>query len=402
MPNFKCTVVDAEGHYSLREIYAENKEEIAATFARGEEKLLICRRRWFKGFRLRKWFRNKIGYGEFLMFNQELITLLRGGIPFIRAIEIIIANTKSGHLQTMLKKSATDIRNGTQISDAFSSTEIPFDKIYRASLVAGEKSGHLESVLAKFNIYLAKISDLKRKTVNSLTYPVVLLVFMFAMVLVVTIFVIPKFSSFYESFQAQLPAITLFFIATANFLKENAILILVLLILVYSAIRLIEKYRPDIIIFDQLKTRVPFIGRIIHENAIAVFARTLSILVAGGIPVPESSVIAIETFSNRFYHSKVRHLPKHIQEGNILSNVLEGISIIPRIMVEMVRVGETSGNLSAVLDECADFYERSIDSKINTLISLIEPVIIITLGLVIALMLVSVYLPIFGTIRVVQ
>ena len=402
MPNFKCTVVDAEGHYTLHEIYAENKEEITTTFAHGEEKLLICRRRWFKGFRLRKWFRNKIGYGEFLMFNQELITLLRGGIPFIRAIEIIIANTKSGHLQRILKKSATDIRNGTQISDAFSSTEIPFDKIYRASLVAGEKSGHLESVLAKFNIYLAKISDLKRKTVNSLTYPVVLLGFMFAMVLVVTIFVIPKFSSFYESFQAQLPAITLFFIATANFLKENAILILVLLILVYLAIRLIEKYRPDIIIFDQIKTRVPFIGRIIHENAIAVFARTLAILVAGGIPVPESSVIAIETFSNRFYHSKVRHIPQHIQEGNILSNVLEGISIIPRIMVEMVRVGETSGNLSGVLDECADFYERSIDSKINTLISLIEPVIIITLGLVIALMLLSVYLPIFGTIRVVQ
>ena len=402
MPTFKCTLVDSDGHFSVREIEAESKGEISGAFANAEEKLLICRRRLFKGFRLRKWFRNKVGYSEFQLFNQKLITLLRAGIPFIRALEIIRDNTRSGRLQRLLKKSAADIRNGTQISDAFSSAEIPFNKIYRASLVAGEQSGHLESVLEKFNIYLTKINNLKHKTVSSLTYPVILLVFMFAMVLVVTIFVIPKFSSFYESFQAQLPGITLFFIAASNFLKENAVFMLALIFLAYLAIRLTETYRPDIIIIDQIKTRIPFIGRIIHENAIAVFARTLSILVVGGIPVPESSVIAIETFSNRFYHSKVRHLPRHIQEGNILSNVLEGIPIIPRIMVEMVRVGESSGNLPVVLDECADFYERSIDTKINSLISLIEPVIIITLGLVIALMLISVYLPIFSSIRVVQ
>ncbi len=143
-------------------------------------------------------------------------------------------------------------------------------------------------------------------------------------------------------------------------------------------------------------------GRIIHENAIAVFARTLAILISGGIPVPEAAEIAVETFANRYYYSQVRAVPEKIRQGNLLSAVLDEIAIIPRILVEMVRVGETSGNLTAVLDESAEYYERSIDNKINALISLIEPVIIIVLGLVVAMMLVSVYLPIFSTIRVVQ
>ena len=289
-----------------------------------------------------------------------------------------------------------------QISEAFSSPQIPFPKIYRASLLAGEKSGHLEQVLEKFNIYLGKLSNLRRKMISGLTYPIILLLFMIAMVLVISIFVIPKFSDFFRDMDAQLPAVTLFFVNVTDYIRANIVPFTVFLLLAYAGIRLLERANPKVILIDQLKLKIPFLGRIAHENAIAVFARTLAILISGGIPVPDSAEIAVETFANRYYYRQVRAVPEKIRQGNLLSAVLDEIAIMPRILVEMVRVGETSGNLTSVLDECADYYERSLDSRINSLISLIEPVIIIALGMVIALMLVSVYLPIFSTIRVIQ
>ncbi len=402
MPYYRCTLVDEQGHYQVREYYAESRREAAAALGSLDEKLVGLRRLWLRDFSLQKLFKKNIGHTEFLLFNQEMITLLKAGIPVIRALEIIIENTRFGVLREILAKAAGNIRNGMQISEAFTSVQIPYHKIYKASLLAGEKSGHLEQVLERFNVYLGKISNLRRKTVSSLTYPVILLLFMLSMVLVISIFVIPKFSAFFTDMDAQLPGITIFFIESTHYLKENLFTFLAVLVLAYAAVRVIEHFYPRVILIDQAKVKIPFLGRIAYENTIAVFARTLAILVSGGIPVPESAEIAVEAFGNRFYHSQVRDVPEKIRQGNLLSAVLAEVRIMPRILVEMVRVGETSGNLTAVLDESADYYERSLDSRINSLISLIEPVIIIALGMVIAVMLVSVYLPIFSSIRIIQ
>jgi type IV pilus assembly protein PilC len=402
MPYYRCTFVNEQGHYSSREHYAENKTELRAALAGIDEKLIAIRNLWYKDFSLQKLFKRKIGYTEFLLFNQELITLLKAGIPMIRALEIIIENTRISSLREIISKAAGNIRNGMQISEAFASPQIPFHKIYKASLLAGEKSGHLEQILEKFNIYLTKLTNLRRKIVGSLTYPAILLLFMIAMVMVISVFVIPKFTSFFTDLEAQLPPLTLLFIFLTQTLRENIVLFTVLAVAGFMAVKLLERFDPRVIIIDQLKIKMPFIGRVFHENAIAVFARTLAILISGGIPVPDAAEIAVETFANKYYYSKVLALPEKIRQGNLLSQVLAEIAIIPRILVELVRVGETSGNLMAVLDESAEYYERSIDNKINTLISLIEPVIIIALGLVVAMMLVSVYLPIFSIIRVVQ
>ncbi|MCU0276226.1 MAG: type II secretion system F family protein [Acidobacteria bacterium] len=402
MPYYACTLVDEQGHYHQRECFADDRDDAAAAWTGQEMKLLRVRRLWLKGVTLKSLFKRRIGASEFLLFNQELITLLKAGIPVIRALEIIVENTPFGALREILTRAAGNIRNGMQVSEAFTSSQVPFHKIYRASLLAGEKSGHLEQVLEKFNVYLGKISTLRRKTISSLTYPVILLAFMFSMVLVISVFVIPKFSDFFDNMDAQLPAITLFFIESTRFLKDNLAWFTALLLVAYAGIRLLESANPKVILIDQIKLRVPFLGRITHENAVAVFARTLAILISGGIPVPESTAIAIETFANRFHHAQVADIPEKIRQGNLLSAVLAERPVMPPILVEMVRVGESSGNLTAVLDESADYYEHALDSRINALISLIEPVIIIALGMVIALMLVSVYLPIFSTIRIIQ
>lgn len=402
MPYYRCTLVDERGRFLQRDHYAENRREIARSLEGLDEKLLAVRRLWFKDFSLARLFQRKIGAVQFLLFNQQMSTLLKAGIPLIRALEIIVQNTPAGVLREVLAKAAAAIRNGAQISEAFSSPQIPFARIYRASLLAGERSGHLEQVLEKFNVYLAKISNLRRKIVGGLTYPVILLVFMIAMVLLIAVFVIPRFSSFFQDMDSDLPAVTRFFMTVTSFLRENLLAVGLVLLLAYAGIRLLERLNPKVTLLDQAKLKLPFLGRIAHENAIAVFARTLAILISGGIPVPESSEIAMETFANRFHFNQVRGLPEKIRQGNLLSDVLAEAPVMPRILVEMVRVGETSGNLTAVLDESAEYYERSLDSRIGALISLIEPVIIIGLGMVIALMLVSVYLPIFSVVEVIR
>jgi type IV pilus assembly protein PilC len=402
MPYFKCTFVNEKGHFNQRILFGESRNELKEAYKNADEKLFTIKKLYMHNASLSKLFSKKISCSEFLLFNQKLITLLRSGVSFIKALDIIIKNSKEGNLKEILIKIEADIKNGIQISDAFSSNLIPFQKIYRASLLAGEKSGNLESILEKFNQYLDKIATLRRKILSGLSYPVILLTFMVLMVLVILIYAIPKFSSFYASFESKLPTTTLMLLSLAGFLKENFLTIIFILALLYFLVKVIERQSEKIIIMDYLKTRAPFMGRMILENALAVFSRTLSVLISGGIPVPEATAIAVETFSNRFFYFKIKDIPEKIRGGNVLSDVLEDVVFIPNMMTEIIRVGESSGNLIDVLDKNAEYYENSIDLKINSMTSLIEPILIIILGLVVAFMLMSVYLPIFQSIQVVH
>jgi len=402
MPYFKCTFVNEKGNFFDKTVFSENKTELKDNYRNADEKLLSIKKLYFYKLNLSKLFSKGIGYSEFLLFNQKLITLLKAGVSFIKAMEIIIKNTREGNFKDILIQIEADIKNGIQISDAFSSSQIPFQKIYRASLLAGERSGNLESILEKFNQYLEKVTNLRRKTFSSLSYPVILFVFMVSMVLLILLYAIPKFSSFYESFRAGLPATTTLLLSIAEFSQKNIHYFIFPLLILFVAVKLLERSSEKIVIIDYLKYKIPFIGHIIVENAMAIFSRTVSILISGGIPIPESTSIAVETFSNRYFYINVKDIATKIKEGNLLSDVLSEIDFIPGMMVEVVRVGESSGNLPEVLNKNADYYENAINLKVNTIISLIEPVLIIFLGLVIAFMLISIYLPIFQTVQVVR
>jgi type IV pilus assembly protein PilC len=401
MPYFKCTFVDDQGKYSSRVIFSDSKAEVLRNYQNADEKLLKVGKS-YSHLSLPKFFSRKISYFDFLLFNQKMITMLKSGVSFIKGLEIVLKNLKKGTLKEVLTKTDSEIKNGVQISDAFSSNQIPFQRIYSASLLAGERSGDLESILARFNTYLEKIAKLRRKVASSLSYPTILFLVMIAMVLIILVYAIPKFSSFYDDFDAKLPAMTLFFINLGEFLKRNMVLIVGIFIAIYMSLKFLEKVNSNIIIFDRLKLKIPFIGKIIVENSITVFSRTLAILVSGGIPVPEATQIALETFTNKYFVWQVRNVAESIREGNLLSDVLMDVKFIPGVLVELIRVGESSGNLTDVLNENADAFENSIDAKVNSLISMIEPILIVFMGIVIAFMLISVYLPIFSTVDIVR
>lgn len=402
MPYFRCTFVNDEGKYSNRDIFADSREEVIHNYQNADEKLLKVRKLWLKSNQNVKLFARKIGYFDFVLFNQKIITLLRSGVPFIKSLEIILRSIKKGTLKEVLTRVDTDIKNGIQVSDAFKSNQIPFQKIYSASLLAGERSGDLENILSRFNTYLEKVANLRRKLVSSMSYPAVLFGVMFGMTLIILTVAIPKFASFYEDFDAELPEMTTFFIGVGNYLKANAVYIILIIIGIYVGIRTLERIHPHIIIRDRIKLHLPFVGKIMTENAITVFSRTMAILVSGGIPVPESTQIAVETFTNKYFAHQVRHIADEIREGKLLSDVLENVKFIPKVLVEVIRVGESSGNLVDVLNENADAFENSIDSRVNSLIRMIEPILVVFMAVVIGFMLISVYLPIFNTVNVVQ
>ncbi len=403
MPYFNCVFVNDEGKYLTRMIFAENRAELWRLYAGTDEKLLKIKRFYLKkDLTLPRLIAGKIKAFDFLLFNQKMITLLKSGLTFSRGLEIILKSTQKGILKEVLTRANTDINNGIQISDAFSTSQIPFQKIYSASLLAGERSGNLAGILVQFNSYLEKIANMRRRVFSSLAYPVVLFAVMIAMVFIILVFAIPKFSDFYNDFGKELPEITQFFVSLGQFLQRNIFLILLIIMAIYAGIRVIEKLRSNLVIIDRLKLKIPFIGKIFVENAITIFSRTLAILVSGGITVPESTEIAVGTFTNKHFIKQIENVPEKIREGNLLSDSLEKVDFIPNILVEVVRVGETSGNLVDVLNENADAFENAIDAKVNSLISMIEPILIVCMGVVIGFMLISVYLPIFSTVEVIQ
>lgn len=403
MPYYRCRFCDVAGRVSQRDVFAGNRRELESLYGGdGDEKLISAQRLFGMNRSLRNLFSRRIRYGDFLLFNQKLAVLLRAGSSFIRALEVILEGMRKGPLREVVTRALSDVRNGVQISDALNNSQLPYVRIYRASLLAGEGSGNLDSMLRQFNTYLERVNTLRRKTVSSLTYPAILFVLMILMVGAVMVFVIPRFSEFYGNFEAEMPGISLFFIQSSRFLKANALIIIVGLAAMVLALRLAEKYNPELAVTDWIWLRTPFSGGIIRERAFSVFSRTLSILIGGGVTVPDAAEVAVGGISNRWLFLRMRHVPEEIRSGRLLSEVLAGVPDIPAITVELARVGDSSGNLPEVLDQNSEFLEASIDMKVASVISLIEPVVIVILGLVIAFMLLSIYLPIFNTVQVVR
>jgi len=401
MPFYNCKFMDDGGILFKETVYSESRSELKKNYENSDKKLISVRRNLFKGITYIDIFSSKIGYTDFLLFNQKLSTLLKAGVSFIKAIGIIINNSKKGSFREILKNVEIDINNGIQVSDAFSSEKLPFINIYKATLLAGEKSGNLDELLEKFNIYLEKVSTLRKRVLSSLAYPIIVFVMMFLMMFAILVFAIPKFAEFYKGFNSELPGITKLMMDISDFIESNVLIIIFCFVAIYFILKFIEK-RFDVEIFNFVKIKIPFIGTIIAENNLAVFSRTLSILLQGGIPVPESTEIAVKTFTNKYFSKKIANVPNKIREGLLLSQALKEVKFIPDIMVEIIEVGESSGNLIDVLNKNGDYYENSINTKVNSLISIIEPIMIVILGIVIAFMLISIYLPIFNLVNVVD
>ncbi len=399
MPYFLCRLSTDEGKIVSRSVLAASAVECRLRFESEGLCVLSARRDWRKlNLRLNRG--GTIKDRDFIMFNQEFQALVKAGYPVLRSMEIISGRTRNTGLQEVLRKVEAEIRQGKALSEAFAPFENRFTKIYTAALMAGEQSGNLPDTLGQYIQYARTIARTKSRIRSALIYPIMLLLFSFGLVAILINFVLPNFSTFYQDFDAQLPFATVFLIGLSKFIRGNWPVWILLtggLILGYIQMRRREK---SMLWIERQKLKIP-LGKLIWvESGVSLYCRTLSLILNAGIPVLTGLPLAIHAIPNKYLASRAAEIPDHIRNGEALSEAMAQAGFFPQLALDMVRIGETSGNLGGMLREASEVFDERIQSKIDTFVGLIEPVMIIVMGLLVAGMLLAVYMPIFNIIKV--
>jgi type IV pilus assembly protein PilC len=398
MPYYICRLAGEDGRLLSRSVLAASPDECHKLYESEGFCILSVARDW-KKIRVRP-FGKKIRDKDFILFNQELMALIRSGYPILKSIETIAGRAKNIHLKELLLKIEADIRSGKSLSEAFLPYEDMFSKVYTASLMAGEKSANLAGTIGRYVQYAKIVSQTKSKIRSALIYPTLLIIFSFILVGVLINFILPRFATFYQDYQAEMPAITTALISFAMAVRRNLVFILLFFALLFLVFLRFRKNEEAQVAFDRFKLKIPYGRTLLRESSVSLFSRTLGLLLEAGISLLSAIGIACQAMPNKFLVRSMKGMPDSIKNGQSLTESLAATAAFPGLALDMVRIGETSANLQGMLAEVSDFYDEMIRTRINTLVTLIEPIVIIFMGLIVAGMLLAVYLPIFNIIRV--
>ncbi|HEY0514479.1 MAG TPA: type II secretion system F family protein [Thermoanaerobaculia bacterium] len=340
--------------------------------------------------------RGRIPVQEFLVFNQELASLLKAGLPLLQAIDLMLERMKNPTFRSVLTEVRDKVKSGTDLSDAFAEHGDLFPRLYPSSLKAGEKSGELEAVIRRFVRYMKLVLDARRRVISALTYPAVLVVLSITMIAVMTIYVVPRFMGFFSELDADLPMITQIVLGVSNFMSANWVLMLVILIGGSIALRSWGRTAPGRLALDRVKLRVPFLGPVLHRFALSEFSRSLATLLSGGIPLVPSFEIAIASVGNAFVRDRLEPTVQMVREGKPFHSALEQSDIFTEMAIDMVKVGEATGSLDEMLNSVSDFLDEQVETRMQRLLSLVEPLMLVFMGIIIAILLISIYLPMYS------
>jgi type IV pilus assembly protein PilC len=339
--------------------------------------------------------KGRVKMADFLIFNQELIALLKAGLPVVRSFEILLERQKSPVLRRVLSDVRERVNSGSSISEAFAEEGDLFPRLYWTSLKAGEKSGEIEAVLRRYLKYQKTVITLTRKVVSTLVYPVILIALSGALIAILMTFVIPRFTEFFADFNADLPLLTVVVLGAATFLRHNFLFLFGGIAgLGYLAYRWFKTPNGRIWM-DGALLKLPIVGGIFRRFAITQFTRSLGTLLGGGTPLVPALENAAEAIGNRSVSSKVASVVPKVREGRELWRALEATGIFTDLTIEMIKVGESSGALEEMLSAVSEFYDEEIDLLLARVISFVEPAILVLMGGVIVTILLSVYLPMF-------
>lgn len=339
--------------------------------------------------------RRKIKSREFVIFNQQFLALIQAGLPILKSLELLTQREKDEQFRTILLDISERVKGGALLSEAFEAQGM-FPRVYTASLFAGEKSGGLEEVLARFIQYQKTVNATRNKIKTALTYPSILAVLLVVLVSFLLAEVVPRFAQFYAGMDAALPAMTVLLVDISQAIRGHLIAGMlvagVLLVVLTMWARSIQG-RSHI---DRLKLKLPVIGEVWSKFLFAQLSRTLSTLLSGGTPLVGSLEIVADSTGNRVVTQALNRAVVAVREGQSLSRSLEPSGVVPEVAIEMIEVGESSGNLSEMLGHVADFYDEEVNTRLNQLFTYIEPILLMILAIIVAFVLIALYLPIFS------
>jgi len=345
--------------------------------------------------------RRKVPMREFLVFNQELATLLKAGMPLVQSLDILRSRVEHPTFRSVLDEVYEKVRAGSALSEAFGAHGDLFPAAYGASLLAGEKSGSLDAVLRRYVAYMKVIGGVKRRTLAALIYPAVLVAVALVVVGIIVLKVIPEFAAFYDSFGAELPLVTRLIVKGATFVRSQILLLTGAAILLGVAGWNWVRQAGQRALVDRSILRVPWAGSTIRRFATSQMARTLSTLLGGGLPLVNAIDIASRSMNNRFLSAEMREVGQRVREGEAFASAVAARRQFPDVFIKMAEVGESTGALQEMMASLADFYDEEIEAELGRFVSLVEPVLLIVMGLVIASLLLALYMPLFQLTSVV-
>ena len=395
MPIFTCKLGSADGRIFEKEFESANPETLRQSledqgfFVFGVKKKAF-QFLWEKGMA-----RGRVSNKDLLTLNQELLVLLKAGLPILQVLDTILERIDTGKLADILKDIREDIKGGRSLSEALMKFPRAFPQLYVASIMAGERTGDLPLTIRRFNLYLKKSEVMKKKLIGALVYPSILITVAFLAITVLLVYVVPTFSQVYADAGSQLPVPTQMLISFTGFLRRFFIIFVGL---VFGAVALFRSWAltdKGRYVIDSYKLKIPVIGEMWRKYSLTSFTRTLATVIGSGIPIVESLKMAVGTLNNVILERRLLAAVTRVEEGTRLSVALEGEGFMPPLAIRMLGVGETIGSLEEMLVEISEYFEEELEERLGVLATAIEPAIMIVMGLVIGVIIITMYLPVF-------
>ena len=393
---FRCRLGTASGEV-VEGIYAADDEAKLRRELKEKGLFVLSLRRRGRGALGRPAFSlpqgRRLPQREFIVFNQELAALLKAGMPLVESLDILRQRVESPFFKSMLDDVHERVRGGAALSEAFEAQEPPLPGVYTASLMAGEKSGSLEEVIRRYVTHTRVLSALRRKTISAMMYPAILLALSLLVVGIIVLRVVPEFAEFYGGLGAELPLITRAIMGVSEVVRGYFLWILLVVAAGGLALRTWLKQPGRGVVLDRLLLRLPGIGNIAGKFATSQLTRTLATLLGGGIPLVSSLDVAGRSISNRHFSRQLEIVSREVREGQALSTSMLARGIFPPVAVKMVEVGESTGALQDMLSNVADFFDEEIETTLGRFMTLLEPLLLVIMGILIAGMLLALYMP---------
>lgn len=398
MPRFMCRLGTAGGELVIQELVAASEASLKVQLQdKGYYVFSIRAKHPLSGVTATIFKRKRsVPMKDFITFNQEFSALLKAGLPVLTAINLLLARKGKGFFFEQLTIVRDDVQSGTSLSDAFKNRGDAFPLIYSATIAAGERSGELVEVIQRYMFYLRTMSAIRKKIVSAMIYPIILLTLSVGLVFLLLTVIVPKFSVLFLGSGAQLPALTQFVLNVSKVFQYGWPAFLAVLIGGPLGMKIYAARPEGRLVLAGWRLRIPLLGMNVKRYNIAQMCRTMGTLVAGGIPVVTALDVVGDAMSNEVYRVELRQVRQHVMEGQSLWASMEKTRMMTPMAVEMIEVGESTGSLAEMLDQVSLFYDEELSTAVERFVALLEPMLLLVMAVVIAVVVLSVYMPLFS------
>jgi len=390
MTEFVIKLADERGRVMEQSHAAATAEELRARFTQAGYYVYSVKAKSLLGAS-----KKKVKLENFLIFNQQFLTLIKAGLPILGSLELLARRQKLPHFRAQLEDVAARVKTGESISQAFEA-QGGFPIVYTTTLLAGERSGNLEEVLQRFLDFQRVSLTFRKKLKASLIYPALLVVMVTGLFIFLITFVVPRFAQLYDQLGTKLPAVTVFMLDLGPEAQHYGIYVAAVAGIVGFLLYRWSKTDAGANLIDRVRIALPVVGSVWLKYQVGLFSRTLSTLLTGGLPLVPSLETAARSIDSRQIASAVYKSVETVREGKGLSASLQQTKVFPELAIEMIEVGESTGALPQMLNSVAEFFEEDVQTSLTAAMSLIEPAILVVMGLVVTTILIALYLPIFS------